>query len=192
MNKKIISSTNAMTTRKLRKQFLMEKNSPILMTTIITVLAVTLLLSGTHSVYAMKSLGEDPSIGRVGPDQFGLATKGIVCGDHLCKDGTVKMISPVIAEKTNQKASSHAPSIMTEQVYQYSKNSPNAYLAVFKVTGGEKDLGRVKISVQSDMEQTSVPIDGLFAKGNQVVEVRIHAMDPQSIMAFPVSWQYSN
>ena len=163
------------------------------MVVIISVLAATLILSGTSHAYALQSLGESPSIGRTGPDHFGLATKRIVCDDHLCQNA-VKPMPSITAEnaKTMHKAPSHSPSITTEQVYKFSKQAKDTYIAVFKVNGGDKNLSKVQVSIQSDRDKITVPIDGLFTEDHQVMEIRIHATDPQSIMAYPVSWQLSN
>ena len=160
----------------------------------IAVLATTLILSSSHAVYAMKSLGENPSISRVGPQHFGLTTKGIVCGDKLCKDTKVKTVLSITPSKFKNMMDnpSHTPTIETGQVFHSSKQTKDAYNAVFKVTAGDKDLGKLQIFAHSDMEQKIIPINGLFAKSSQVVQVRIHAQDPQSIGAVIGSWNFNS
>lgn len=193
MNQKITSTKNQSSTKKLHVKKLIKK-SQLLMVVMISVLAATLILSGTSHAYAFQSLGENPSIGRVGPDHFGLATKEIVCGDHLCQNSSVKKMQAVTEKtiKTITNSIGHSPSINTEQVYPYSKQADNSYMAIFKVTGGDKNLSKVQISVKSDLDKTTIPLDGLFTVDNQIVAVRIHATDPQSISATPISWQFNN
>lgn len=191
MNKKLTFPTNTILARMFQGG--KQKKFQMPMVVMISVLATTLILSGTSHAYALQSLGESSSIGRTGPDHFGLATKGIVCGDHLCQNA-VKPMPSITAEnfKTMQKAPTYSPSITTEQVYKFSKQAKDTYIAVFKVNGGDKNLSKVQVLIQSDRDKTTVPIDGLFTEDHQVVEIRIHATDPQSIMAYPVSWQLSN
>lgn len=163
----------------------------------VVVLVTGLILSGSHAyayASATKSLGEDPSIGRVGPKSYGSVTKGVICGDQLCKDLKSKHIAVVKEDqlKTVSDSAGSMPTIKTEQVIHYSKESPNAYIGVFRVSAGDKNLDKIQVFIQSDMEKTSVPIDGLFAKSGETIEVRVHAIDPMSILAYIGSWQYKD
>ena len=172
----------------------MKTNSKIFLMISVAILSATLILSSSHAVYAMNSLGENPSINRIGPQHYGLATKNIVCGDKLCNEPSVKHVTKITPNKFKNilKDLAYNPSIKTERIFHYSKQDHNAYNAIFKITAGIKDLRNVQLFVRSDLEQKNIPIDGLFAKNNQAVQVRIHAQDPTSINADIKSWDYSN
>lgn len=171
----------------------MKKRSQALLVISVITLSTTLILSNTNAVYAMKSLGEDPSINRIGPAHYGLNTKNIVCGDKLCNQPSSNLVLSLASNKIKHTIdnSNNNPSIKIGQVFHYSKQDQNAYTAILKVTAGKKDLSNIQLLVHSDMKEKNIPIDGLFAQSGESVQVRIHAQEPKSIIANIGSWEYN-
>ena len=171
----------------------MKKYSQSFLIISVVVLSTTLILSSNHTVYAMKSLGEDSSINRIGPEHYGLNTKQIVCGDRLCIQPSADHISNAVTHKIKNMLDNpnNNPFIKIGQVFHYSKQDQNAYSVIVKVTAGKKDLRNIQLLVHSDMEEKTIPIDGLFAQSGQSIQVRIHSQESNSIIANINHWEYS-
>lgn len=125
-------------------------------------------------------------------NQYGLATQGIACGDHLCNEHkTVSAVSPdnVIADAPVYHK--HAPKIVIEEVHNFRGSDPTAYIATLKITAGNQNLEDIQIVVQSDSDSVSSEVGGLFARDDTTNVVRIHADDTSTIVATVTSYQLS-
>ena len=125
-------------------------------------------------------------------NQYGIATQGEVCGDHLCNaQHTVSAVSPdnVIADAPVDHG--HAATIVIEEVHNGRGSDPTAYIATLKITAGNTNLEDIQIVATSDSDTVSSEIGGLFAKDDTTNVVRIHASDPSTIAATVTSYQIS-
>lgn len=160
----------------------MKQKSQILTIATMAVLAATMLASSSHVVYATKSLGEDPSLNRVGPKTYGSVTSAIVCGDHLCTSGPSESLMVQLSSSKVSKTI-FAPIVDKVRVHPYSQ-SPDFYLALVKITTGDKNITKSVLHVKSDMEQMSIPVGSMFAYSSDIIDVRIHASNPSAIDAY--------
>lgn len=125
-------------------------------------------------------------------NQYGLATQGVVCGDHLCNEHkTVSAVSPdnVIADAPVYHE--HSAKIVIEQVNNFRGSDPTAYVVTMKITAGNANLEDIQIVVQSDSDTVSSEVGGLFARDDTTNVARIHADDPSTITASVTSYQKS-
>jgi hypothetical protein len=115
--------------------------------------------------------------------QYGIRTKGIVCGDHLCNEH--KTVSAVTTEniQTAEQVHDHLPEIEIVEVHNFGGSDENSYVLTLKVTAGSQNLENISVQVQSDVTTIDSNISSLFASDDQTVVVRTHAMDPSSIHA---------
>jgi len=115
--------------------------------------------------------------------QYGIRTKGIVCGDHLCNEH--KTVAAVVPEniQTAQQVHDHLPEIEIVEVHNFSNSDENSYVLTLKITAGNQNIENISVQVQSDVTSVDTAVSSLSADDEQTVVVRTHAMDPSSIHA---------
>jgi hypothetical protein len=115
--------------------------------------------------------------------QYGIRTKGIVCGDHLCNEQkTVTAVNPESIQTATQ-VHDHLPEIKIVEVHNFSNSDENSYVLTLEITAGNQNIENISIQVQSDVTTVDTKVSSLLADDNQKVVVRTHAMDPSSIHA---------
>jgi hypothetical protein len=135
------------------------------------------MASGVLNIQDAEALKEQTTY------QYGIRTKGIVCGDHLCNEAkTVTAVSPENIQTATQ-VHDHLPEIEIVEVHNFSNSDENSYVLTLKVTAGNQNIENISVDVQSDVTTTSTTISSLSADNDQTVVVRTHAMDPSSIHA---------
>jgi len=75
------------------------------------------------------------------------------------------------------------PTIETLTVTHANQIDPKTYILEYEITGGDKNLDLVLISVHSDIETIHTEIPGLPSHSESVQRVIINANDPSSITA---------
>jgi hypothetical protein len=125
-------------------------------------------------------------------NQYGLATQGEVCGDHLCNaQHTVSAVSPDNVIRDAPVYHAHAAKIVIEEVHNFRGSDPTAYIATLKITAGNANLEDIQIVATSDIDTVSSEVGGLFSRDDTTNVVRIHADDPSTIAATVTSYQIS-
>lgn len=120
----------------------------------------------------------------------GKLMQGLVCGDHLCNEHkTETAVSADSVVRDSPILHDHLPEIEIIAVNNFKGTEPNAYIVIMKVTAGKQNIENISIKITSDAETTNSNIGGLFASDSTNLVIRIHAMDPGSVLASVTGYQ---
>jgi len=154
-------------------------NKKILTLAVIAIVPVFLMFmaSGVLNIQDVEASSEQATY------QYGIRTKAIVCGDHLCNEH--KTVAAVNSESVQvaSQVHDHLPEIEIVEVHNFGNSDENAYVVTLKVTAGKQNIENISVQVDSDVTTINTTISSLLATDDQSVVVRTHAMDPSSIHA---------
>ena len=148
---------------------------------IIAVFAITLTV-GNAGFAAATNVGS--------PDVLpgGALNQYKVCGDHLCNQESGHLAK--VKKVTTKPSPDHMPTIQTVEAFHFdASGAPHAYIAVFKVTAGDRNLSNIQVLIKSDIDQFDTNLGSLFAGENTDLVTHVHALDPTTITARVASYQ---
>ncbi len=156
---------------------------------ILPILSAIIVASNIGTSFAGTEKAEGKPGGLSGPQSFGAATAGIVCGDRLCSEITPTAPMPPVMNVLEESMPEFMPSLEFVSVHTFSAASPNTYAVVFKVTSGSANLENIKIFCKTDVDTLETEVSSLTASTTATNMVRIKAMDPASITGEIISFQ---